>query len=93
MYFNNDQGLSLDSEVHDITGKRMSAITIFSMVIKYMKEHLMADLKNQVPEIRESGVMFIITVPAFWNDASKKCMGRAAIAVRLVLKTLLCIYT
>jgi len=63
----------------------MSAITIFSMAIKYMREHLMAALKKKDSDVRESDVMFILTVPAIWSDASKQFMREAAIAVRLVL--------
>jgi len=84
-YFNDTQGLSRHSEVEDINGKRMSAITIFSMAINYMWEHLMAALQKQVPDIEQSDVMFVITVPAIWSDASKQFMREAAVAVRVVL--------
>ena len=57
-------------------------MTIFSMAINYMREHLMTALKKQVPGIEQSDVMFVITVPAIWNDASKQFMREAAIAVR-----------
>jgi len=79
------QGLSRNTEVDDINGKRMSALTIFSMAINYMREHLMTALKNQVTDIEQSDVMFVITVPAIWSDASKQFMREAAVAVRVVL--------
>jgi len=59
----------------------MSAMTIFSMAINYMRGHLMAALKKQVLDIEQSDVMFVITVPAIWNDASKQFMREAAIKV------------
>jgi len=59
----------------------MPAITIFSMAINYMRQHLMDALKKQVSDIKQSDVMFVITVPAIWNDASKQFMREAAIAV------------
>jgi len=79
-YFVN-KGLNRGSEVEDINGKRMSAMTLFSMAINYMRGHLMTALKKQVPEIEQSDVMFVITVPAIWNDGSKQFMREAAIAV------------
>jgi len=41
----------------------------------------MAALKKQVSGIEQSDVMFVITVPAIWNDASKQFMREAAIKV------------
>ena len=84
-YFMRNQGLSRNTEVDDINGKRMSALTIFSMAINYMREHLMTALKKQVTDIEQSDVMFVITVPAIWSDASKQFMREAAVAVRVVL--------
>jgi len=62
----------------------MSAITIFSMAINYMRGHLMTALKNQVTDIEQTDVMFVITVPAIWSDAAKQFMREAAVAVRVV---------
>jgi len=57
-------------------------MTIFTMAIRYMKDHLLRALKKQVPNIEQSDVMFVITVPAIWNDAAKQFMREAAVAVR-----------
>ena len=81
--FYDNQGLSRDAEVEDINGKRMSAITLFSMAINYMREHLMTALKNQIHDIEQSDVMFVVTVPAIWSDASKQFMREAAVKVCL----------
>ena len=59
----------------------MPAITIFAMAINYMRQHLMDTLNKQVSNIEQSDVMFVITVPAIWSDASKQFMREAAIAV------------
>ena len=56
----------------------MSAMTIFSMAINYMRGHLMDALVNSFPDIRQRDVMFIITVPAIWSNASKQFMREAA---------------
>jgi len=42
-------------------------------------------LKKQVSDIQQSDVLFVITVPAIWSDASKQFMREAAIAVRCCL--------
>jgi len=59
----------------------MPALTIFSMVINYMRKHLMDALTNQIPNIKQSDIKFIVTVPAIWNDPSKQFMREAAVAV------------
>jgi len=51
------------------------------MAIDYMRTHLMNALKKQVSEINESDVLFVITVPAIWSEASKQFMREAAFAV------------
>jgi len=59
----------------------MPATTIFAMAINYMREHLMNALNIQDPTIEQSDIMFVITVPAIWSEASKQFMREAAIAV------------
>jgi len=71
--------------VEDINGKKMLAMDVFTMAIRYMREHLMNALKKQVSDIQQSDVLFVITVPAIWSDASKQFMREAAIAVRCCL--------
>jgi len=56
-------------------------MTIISMAINYMRKDLMDTLKKRIPDIKQSDVMFVITVPAIWNDASKQFMREAAVAV------------
>ena len=68
--------------MEDINGKKMLAMDVFTMAIRYMREHLMNALKKQVSDIQQSDVLFVITVPAIWSDASKQFMREAAIAVR-----------
>jgi len=59
----------------------MLAMDVFTMAIEFMREHLMRAVTNQVAGIQETDVMFVITVPAIWTDASKQFMRKAAIAV------------
>ena len=59
----------------------MPAMTIFSMAINYMRGHVMSALENSFSEIKQPDVMFVITVPAIWNDAAKQFMREAAVKV------------
>jgi len=61
----------------------MSAMTIFSMAINYLREHLIRALNDAFPGFEEGDVMFVITVPAIWNDGAKQFMREAAFAVRI----------
>ena len=63
----------------------MLALNVFTMAITFMKEHLMQAVRNQVSFIKQSDVMFVITVPAIWSDVSKYFMRKAAIGVRLMI--------
>ena len=75
------KGLTRKKRVKDMNGKKMLAMTIFSMAINYMRNHVMDLLKQQVTDIEQSDIMFVLTVPAIWNDAAKQFMREAAIAV------------
>jgi len=56
-------------------------MTIFSMAIDYMRRHLMSSIENSFPDIKQRDVMFVITVPAIWSNASKQFMREAAVKV------------
>ncbi|XP_052795593.1 heat shock 70 kDa protein 12A-like [Mya arenaria] len=71
-------GLHRDTMVEDISGKKMPALTIFSMAIRYLKEQLMETLHLRIPDISESDILYVITVPAIWSDGAKQFMKEAA---------------
>jgi len=77
------------SEVKDINGEQMPAMTIFSMAINYMRRHLMCALRNAYTGIKQRDVMFVITVPAIWNDAAKQFMREAALLVCIFVKVVI----
>jgi len=54
----------------------MPAKTVLSMAIRYIVEMLW-----EHPFQRKSDIMFVITVPATWNEESKELMSSAAKAV------------
>ncbi|WAQ99926.1 HS12A-like protein [Mya arenaria] len=70
-------------EIEDILGKRMKAIDIFTMVIRYIMEHMMEGLTKREQmkdmEIRsEDDIHWLFTVPAIWDDLSKRFLNTAA---------------
>jgi len=43
----------------------------------------MSALRNAYPDIGPRDVMFVVTVPAIWNDASRQFMREAACQVNI----------
>lgn len=72
------QRLTETSLIHDINGKVMTAMYVFSASIKYMHDHLLKELKNQDGEIQEEEIHWVLTVPAIWDDSAKQFMRDAA---------------
>ncbi|XP_053396353.1 heat shock 70 kDa protein 12B-like [Mercenaria mercenaria] len=75
------QRLGRDMVLEDISGKkRLSAKTVFSLSIKYMKDDLMKMLQGRMfgCGIKEDEIQWVLTVPAIWNDAAKQFMREAA---------------
>lgn len=56
----------------------MKAIEVFSSAIGYLKDHLLMDCKKQMTCIKDSDILWVLTVPAIWNDKSKQFMREAA---------------
>jgi hypothetical protein len=76
-------------EIEDILGKPMKAIDIFSGAIRYIKEHLLnvlndPDREDQLSVKPDTDIRWVLTVPAIWNDLSKKFMREAAANVNNV---------
>lgn len=56
----------------------MKAIKVFSTAIGYLKDQMFTNCKKQMNGIEESGVTWVLTVPAIWDDKSKQLMREAA---------------
>jgi hypothetical protein len=70
--------------VKDERGRSMSALTIFTMAIKFLKDELLSKVKNQMAgevKLLEKDIRWVLTVPAIWSDAAKQFMHEAAIKV------------
>ncbi|XP_052278633.1 heat shock 70 kDa protein 12A-like isoform X2 [Dreissena polymorpha] len=81
--FVRDGPLDKDIIIEDIMGKKMRAIDIFSLAINFIKTEVLNTLtdKEHMKDIdinSENDLQWVLTVPAIWNDLSKKFMRDAA---------------
>ncbi|XP_053373540.1 heat shock 70 kDa protein 12A-like [Mercenaria mercenaria] len=70
--------LSREAKLKDIEGKEMSAMTIFTLVIKYLRDKLIEQVRRSKTGIEEHEIFWVLTVPAIWSDAAKQFMREAA---------------
>ena len=60
-------------------GKPMQALTVFSLAIRYLKEHCIAKIQVYMKrKIQDEDSYFVLTVPAIWDDPAKQFMREAA---------------
>ncbi|XP_060570465.1 heat shock 70 kDa protein 12A-like [Ruditapes philippinarum] len=65
--------------LEDETGKKLPAMTVFSLSIEYLRKEIVDTLSNQIVDIfNVSEIGWVLTVPAIWNDAAKQFMREAA---------------
>ncbi|XP_053400410.1 heat shock 70 kDa protein 12A-like [Mercenaria mercenaria] len=64
--------------LEDEMGRKMPAMDVFSACIKYLKDHLMNKCLQQIPDVTDDDIRWVLTVPAIWNDSSKQFMREAA---------------
>lgn len=65
----------------------MKTKDIFGHIIRYMKQRLLDDLKTRGNTVKEDNILWVVTVPAIWNDGAKQFMREAALAVKDVIQT------
>lgn len=77
----------METEITDLSGNvKMPIIDIFSMAIRYLKDHALETLNNpRTPDVKvgQSDVYFVLTVPAIWDEKARLFMREAAAQVRL----------
>jgi vacuolar-type H+-ATPase subunit F/Vma7 len=60
-------------------GKSIQALTVFSLAIKFLKEHLMKKIQITMSRmLSDEDIYFVLTVPAIWDDPAKQFMREAA---------------
>ncbi|XP_056013346.1 heat shock 70 kDa protein 12A-like isoform X2 [Ostrea edulis] len=83
MTLHQNKSLRRTTSIKDVNGNEMPAMTIFTMAIKYLKDHLMGTLKSRVAEFTEDLILWVLTVPAIWDEGAKQFMTEAAADVRI----------
>ncbi|XP_053383497.1 heat shock 70 kDa protein 12B-like [Mercenaria mercenaria] len=79
MVLQNDKKLTRSTKVEDINGVSMSALSIFTMSIRFLKDHFLNNVTKQVPDLEEDDIRYVLTVPAIWGDMAKLFMREAAV--------------
>lgn len=70
--------LTMDAKVKDIRGREMPALEIFTHAVKFMKNHLFKNLEGRGIKVDDFKIIWVLTVPAIWDDPAKQFMRKAA---------------
>lgn len=78
-------------EIEDATGKKLSALSIFALAIKFLQEDLLKETSKSLSDggLTAGEVHWVITVPAIWNDAAKQFMREAGERVIFIFHKLI----
>jgi len=76
--------LSHESRIKDSTGKEFNAMKLFSMTIKFLKTRLLDEVNKKKINMSEKDIMYVITVPAIWDEKAKQFMREAALQVSII---------
>ncbi|KAL3862530.1 hypothetical protein ACJMK2_008490 [Sinanodonta woodiana] len=76
-----DRNLSRQTQIEDESGKKMLAMKVISLVIRYRKDDLQKELTSKITSAFsfEEEIQWVLTVPAIWNDKARSFMREAAI--------------
>lgn len=66
-------------ELKEAGGKTLPAMTVFTLSIKAIKDHLLDMLDTRGTTLQAEEVLWVLTVPAIWTDSAKFFMRKAAI--------------
>ncbi|XP_052761061.1 heat shock 70 kDa protein 12B-like [Mya arenaria] len=83
MVLHSNEHLTKRITVEDFSGKQMAAFPLFVMSIKYLREHLLEEVTSQKRGIKETEILYVLTVPAIWDDNAKRFMRDAAVAAKI----------
>lgn len=65
--------------LEDEAGKAMPALIVFTESLRYLKQCLLDDARNQQTYLEINDIKWILTVPAIWSDPAKAFMRTAAV--------------
>lgn len=67
--------------IEDELGKKLLAIDVFALAIKYLLDDMESDVEKQLIDVSLKDIRLVLTVPAIWSDAGKQFMKEAAVKV------------
>lgn len=68
------QKIGLEMMIKDISGKELSAITVFTEAIRFLKDHFIGMFTTQKLNLSFKDVFFVVPVPATWNKSALQFM-------------------
>ncbi|XP_062571662.1 heat shock 70 kDa protein 12A-like [Saccostrea cucullata] len=80
MLLHSEEGLSNETTLTDSRGFKMPALDIFTHCIKYMKDDLLDIVKKRNVDnlLTDDNILWVLTVPAIWDEPAKQFMREAA---------------
>ena len=80
MAFYFHQNMPRDIALKATNGTTLPALLVFSKVIWYLRNDFLETAKSRICEggLKDAEVLWVLTVPAIWNDVSKQFMREAA---------------
>ncbi|KAK3108934.1 hypothetical protein FSP39_019103 [Pinctada imbricata] len=72
--------ITRDMMLKDESGKTMKALSVFSEAIRYLRNHLLTQLKEStdLDLVDDKYILWVLTVPAIWGQEAKQFMREAA---------------
>lgn len=82
MYFDR-QTLSPTTTVDDVNGHPLQALTVFALSLGYLRSQLLDAVQGLIKDqkgvdMSQIDFLYVITVPAIWDDAARQFMREAA---------------
>lgn len=80
MMLYNNPSISTQSILLDDKGKSLSAMTVFSAIISYLRRQAVSKINERSigAGFMDEEISWVLTVPAIWSDQAKKFMREAA---------------
>lgn len=79
MILHQDLGVKKDILCTDeLETKKLPASMVFAHCIRFLKDHLLTEIKKSFPRITKDEIDYVLTVPAIWGERAKRFMREAA---------------
>lgn len=74
------QKLDVDTTIADIRGRKMKALKVVAHAIRYLKDRVLAVtyLPAHLNQSVHNEILWVLTVPAIWDNRAKSFMRKAA---------------